>query len=393
MTEPASDYRGDYRRPTDREVILGRVFGVLPAPPLPDVSAPPRAVLDDLVLAALREPPCYVAFSGGRDSSAILAVATSLSRRHGLPEPIPLTERYPLAAESDESDWQQLVIDHLQLHDWLTIEFRHENDFVGPTAQEGLRRFGLLWPPALQMKPNVFRRIAGGSLLTGEGGDEALGTGRITALTRLVRGADRPGRSTLRAAARAVAPAWLRRRHGLSLDEAGRMLPWLGPDAVAEHVRLANADAASEPLRWSESVWWIGRQRVVADGHHNYALLAAECGVRPVHPFAETRFLAALARAGGALGYVGRTEMMTMLFADVLPPAVLERSTKAYFNQAYFGEATRRFAREWDGTGFDRAAVDPDVLRAEWLSDSPSAFSSALLQAAWLTQHAARHSE
>lgn len=380
MNAPPS---GDYYRLTPDEIVLGRPFGLHPPEPLPSASRSPRAVLEELIRAALREPPCYVGFSGGRDSSAVLAVATAVARRDGLPDPIPFTERYPRAPESDESQWQELTVRHLGLADWLRIEFGSDNDLLGPTAQDGLRRRGLVWPPTVQIKPNVLGRFAGSSVLTGEGGDEALGAGRIAPLTRLLHREVPIGRAALRAAVKAVAPARLRARHGLSFEDAAALLPWLRPDARAEYVRRTNADEAARPLHWGRGVWAIRRERLIREGQRNYLSVAAESGVRLVQPFADPAFQAALARSGGAVGYGSRTALMRELFADVLPPAVIERTTKAWFNQAHFADWTRAFAGEWDGSGLD-PALDPEVLRAEWLSPSPSALSGVALQAAWL---------
>jgi asparagine synthase (glutamine-hydrolysing) len=60
--------------------------------------------LDDALFAAI-EPAlasgkCLVAFSGGRESSWVLAVATEAARSHGYADPIPVTLRFPDAATS-----------------------------------------------------------------------------------------------------------------------------------------------------------------------------------------------------------------------------------------------------------------------------------------------------
>ena len=54
------------------------------------------------MLRALRRPPCLVSFSGGLDSSALLAVATAVARREGLDDPVPATLVVPGSPESDE---------------------------------------------------------------------------------------------------------------------------------------------------------------------------------------------------------------------------------------------------------------------------------------------------
>ena len=60
---------------TPREITLGFVFGsVAPAPAPVDRGTTAREALEAVVRQALLHPPCGIAFSGGRDSSAVLAV-------------------------------------------------------------------------------------------------------------------------------------------------------------------------------------------------------------------------------------------------------------------------------------------------------------------------------
>ncbi len=48
-----------------------------------------REAIERAVLPALQRQPCLVAFSGGRDSSAVLAVAALVARRPGWRSPSP----------------------------------------------------------------------------------------------------------------------------------------------------------------------------------------------------------------------------------------------------------------------------------------------------------------
>ena len=102
--------------------------------------------LESAVLRVLQRPPCAVSFSGGRDSSAVLALATHLARREGLPLPIPATNRFPAVESSNETEWQERVVTHLGLDEWVRLEHDDELDCVGSIAQETLGRHGLLWP-------------------------------------------------------------------------------------------------------------------------------------------------------------------------------------------------------------------------------------------------------
>ncbi len=79
---------------TQLEIASGLVLGTTPPTPLPSAAVGARQALELAVRPALERAPCLVSFSGGRDSSAVLAVATRVARRHGLPPPVPATNRF-----------------------------------------------------------------------------------------------------------------------------------------------------------------------------------------------------------------------------------------------------------------------------------------------------------
>lgn len=95
----------------------------------------PRRALELVVLKALERPSCIIDFSGGRDSSLVLAVATHVARREGLPLPVPRTNRFPLEPASNEDEWQELVIRHLGLEDWEVCRLTGELDIIGERAR------------------------------------------------------------------------------------------------------------------------------------------------------------------------------------------------------------------------------------------------------------------
>lgn len=376
-----------YVRPNDFEIVAAWLHGRVPAPPHApgDGTVTPRQAFENAILPALLDPPCYIAFSGGRDSSAILAAATDLARRHGLPAPVPMTEIYQDVPESDESEWQHLLISHLKLHDWLRIEFLEGNDYLGPQASSSLRSRGLIWPPALHAKAAVLDRLGGGSLLTGEGGDEVLGRRRGAQVSRLWRRGKRPDLVALRSAAGSLAPESVRRRRlRASLDESA-MQPWLSPAVRDHNHQLLAADWASEPLSTAGSLEWLLTRRSSVTAAQNFRAFAAEYGLALHQPFLDVSFIRTFAVLAGRWGFPSRTDAMHALFADLLPRQLIERRSKAYFNRVFMGEHTRGFAREWTGSGVDPQLVDLERLRAEWLSEMPSAISSTLLQAAWLS--------
>lgn len=377
-------------RSTPLEVATGWIHGLLPATPLPATSTGPREALDDAIRPFLLRPPCHVTFSGGRDSSAVLAAAAALARREGHDPPIPVTRVYPGIPDTDESEWQHMVIEHLGLPEWVRLEFTNdETDLLGEAARAALRRRGVVWPPALQTQGAMLRHLDGGSVLTGEGGDAVLGSRRGTAVT-LLRMGRRPSRRLLTMAGIALLPRRLRRT---ALDRSMRRVVenrWMQPSTFAEHLRLTADDDSHEPLRYDAATWYITRRRFFDVSSHNSAVAAAEFGLHACDPLLDHRFLAALARAGAGWGYNGRTATMRALFADVLPASVLSRSTKARFNKAHVGAATRDFAAGWDGSGVDPDLVDVEKLRGVWLSDDPTMGAGLLLQSAWLATEEGR---
>jgi asparagine synthetase B (glutamine-hydrolysing) len=126
--------------------VTGSVTGFEPFSLPPDTSRySARRQFEEAVLEALLRSPRVVAFSGGRDSSAILCVATHVARREGLSDPVPATHDFAGCGPSDESTAQELVIRHPGLKDWQRINDVDGFDVLGARAQSGLRRYGLLW--------------------------------------------------------------------------------------------------------------------------------------------------------------------------------------------------------------------------------------------------------
>ena len=140
------------------EIVFGYVFGHEGTiAPSSDATRTPREALERVVRDALLRPPCGVAFSGGRDSSLVLAVATHVARRDGLAEPVPITTVFPGVDDADESTWQELVVRHLELRDWQRIMIHDELDVIGPLAASHLLTDGLLWPPTNRGRRAVHR--------------------------------------------------------------------------------------------------------------------------------------------------------------------------------------------------------------------------------------------
>jgi Asparagine synthase len=324
-------------------------------------------------------------FSGGRDSSALLAVAVGVARREGLPLPVPFTMRFPGEAEAEESRYQEEVIAHLRLTEWAKVDANADADLLGPVAQAVLRRHGVIWPPLLSTRVGHMKAAAGGSLVSGEGGDEVFGAYRSTPLVRLGR-ERRPGPAVRLAKASAAALLPRRQRAARLRASFGRDLglSWLRPGVREEYLgRLADQWAA-QPFAWGQAIAWVARSRHVWLGIAHVVALAAEMGATYCAPFLDARFIEVIGQAFGYLGPAGRTAVMRDLFGPLLPGEVLARSTKAVFTLPAWGPRTREFVVAWSGKGLDEGLVDVEALRRHWSGLRPNAMTFALAQAAWL---------
>jgi hypothetical protein len=109
FTADAATIRWNFPLFTDLESFDGLA---VPSPVDEDVRARNKRrgslfeVLIDLILQRISDDPVYVQFSGGCDSSLVLAAAVVACRRGGHDRPIPVTFRYPLLPETDENDFQ-----------------------------------------------------------------------------------------------------------------------------------------------------------------------------------------------------------------------------------------------------------------------------------------------
>lgn len=369
---------------TPLEIASGVVVGADPGtPPLPESDGhSPRATLEAAILPALLRPPCVVSFSGGRDSSAMLALAVHVARREGLAPPVPLTIRYPQAPDTFEDEWQQLVLRQLGIEDWQRLEITDELDIIGPHARAALRAHGVLFPANAYTYLPMYPLAAGGTLVTGLDGDGLLAGWSCEAAVDVLAGRRFPQpRDVLKlgmyAGPQRVRQAvWARR---LRRDDS-----WLTPDAEESSRRAEAREMAEEPMRWDRRVAWWHARRYLSLTQHFDDVLGGAADVVLSHPLLDSHFLSAIARLGGRHGPGDRTSVMRLLVADLLPEAVLARKTKATFDAPFFNRHTREFAERWDGGGVDTSLVEPALLRAAWLRSRPPIGSAIMLQAAWL---------
>ena len=367
---------------TALELALGLPLGRDAAGVLSHTHADPLAAVEAAVLPALRRAPCLVSFSGGRDSSAVLAVAVAVARREGLPEPIPATIRARNAPAADERAWQELVVGHLRLPDWLRVEVDGELDAVGPVAQRVLRRYGLLWPFNAHFHLPLLEAARGGALLTGIGGDELFRAATSRRAAAVLAGRVRPVPRDARRIALHLAPAPARRwwhARGSGPDH-----PWLTPAGRGSARRALAAWETAEPRGLAARLGAVRAARYLGIGTAGLALLAADEDAAIAHPLLDERVWAAVGTSAPRGGYLGRDDAMASIFGGLLPDALHARADKASFDEVFFAQHARELAQRWDGTGVPEATVDAAALRRHWLSDTPRAQSLTLLQAAWL---------
>ena len=354
------------------------------APRVGPTDLMPVAALASAIERTLDGRPPAVAFSGGRDSSLLLAVAALVCKRAGIEPPVAITLCMPTSVdEADEREWQELVLEHLQIPDWHRIPISGELDLVGPYARRHLLRDGLLFPANAHSVVPMLEAAGDRCLIVGLGGDELLTSQQWRPIHDVLGRRRGPqSRDVVRLGAGAL-PRLMRSVLRPSCAKDLEQMEWLRPEARRRLDPLSRR-GFEEPVRWSAAVRHAAARRDVILPFRAQQRLAQASGHRVEAPLLDPGFVGAFARAGGYGGWGGRTATMQALASDLLPADVIGRTSKAYFNRVFFGEETRAFATAWSGRGLDETLVDPEVLRREWLSEIPDFRTSLLLQSAWL---------
>ena len=371
------------------EIVLGCVYTYAPDEPprrIAPVHRRPNEVLGEVLLELLRRGPMAIAFSGGVDSSGLLCLATTVARAHGLDEPIAVTGRFPAAPSTDESRWQELVVDHLGLRDWVKVALHDECDIIGGDAQAGLLRHGVRWPPLVHAEQPLMRACGAHTYVMGNGGDELTFPTRAGVLQLVASGTVRRDRAALTALASEVAPRfdWLPGR-----DE--RLLPdWIVPAARARLGATVSGRRHRRRFRWVPTLGDRTNAPWARRGHATVVASGADAGVVVAQPLTDPRVVGAMATAGGRWGFPDRATAALALFGESMPLEVARRVDKVDFTDAYFTGPSRTFIESWDGTGVPTELVDAELLATHWRSPRPRYSSIPLLQHAWLAQQGSR---
>ena len=372
-----------YQSVATNDVLAGAPVGLLPldSPDRPSALGPPASALVDVIQRRLTDRACIVEFSGGCDSSLVLSAAASACERAGHAPPIAVTDRYD-APDADESAYQEAMVAHLGLRDWVVRRPDGAADLLGDANRRLLDEHGVVWPPTLGSRQPLLQELRGALVLSGEGGDEVLGMRRLSPLLVLAPAVRaRQHRRDAVSFATQVLGSWARSRVGAE----GAGLPWL---RGATHARIAGElrrDRRAEPLSPGRSAsGYLLRRRSTVVGVHNLTVQAAEHDVEWFAPLLDRTFVASLEAGLPWHEYRGRNYLLNRHFADLLPQVIRSRRTKASFNAEGFGADARSFVAEWRGDGLP-ADVDVVWLEREWQRTSPHAGTAMLLQAAWVS--------
>jgi asparagine synthase (glutamine-hydrolysing) len=312
-------------------------------------------------------------------------LAIHVARREGLEAPIAATNVFPGDAQAAESEWQELLVRHVGVETWQRLSFGDEMDVVGPVAAPLLLHFGPTFPFNGHFGMPSMALAAGGSYLTGVGGDEVFDLNELTRLAYVLAGRIRPKWVDLKSIAQALAPEALRARQWKRLLTPE---PWLRPEVQQSFMADLARNLARQHIWFNNQVAhdiWRERARMALTA--TLSAFGATVGTVVIHPFQEETFLRSVAARCGRTGWPSRAAALEELFGDVLPLEVAQRTSKATFDSVFFNQYSQAFVQRWDGGGVNEDLVDVDRLRSAWQAPEVDPRSLSLLQSAWRNEH------
>ena len=237
-----------------------------------------------------------VSFSGGRDSSLILALACHVARREGFEDPVAITMRHP-SEGSQETPWEELAISHLGVRDWQRVDAGDTGDLLGPDATTALcasassspRTPTCTWRSPGQPRPARCSRGRAAMSCWGAGRGGSLGCSGDTSV--VCGGTTRPG----------SASRW--RRAGFAARR-GTSAPLPGAVVAATSCLATGSDAPRRPRGAHPAQVGRGRSRLHTHARGRLQPAGADRGGLPVwhrhrEPTHVQQVLAAFARQVG----------------------------------------------------------------------------------------------
>ena len=82
----------------------------------------------------------------------------------------------PPHPEPTRHAWQAMALDHLRIQERIVLSFDGEQTLLSQVARSALERHGLVWPEAVQLHGAIYERLDRGCMVSGEGGDQVLGS-------------------------------------------------------------------------------------------------------------------------------------------------------------------------------------------------------------------------
>ena len=369
------------------DIACGMPLGCNSDPP----PAPHRSSLDEfttrLFSSSFGRGPCYMPFSGGRESSMWLAMATRYARRHGHGDPVPITLRHPGLASPEQLRLQEHVVAQLGLADWERVEPDDDLDLIGPVAGAGLRRTGPFWPPNAYVMAPLLEAARGGVFVPLTGLSDFFAWWRWAPLAGVLMRHRRPTAGDAALLGSMLVPVSIRAR----VAHRRRMPPlsWLRPAAERRALELLTTRRATVPVRFNRAATAQITHRCFTGAAGTFRALGEAFGTTTELPLCRPGVVESLAGAGGWRGFGEQRAMLRRLAGDLLPSDLLARRLAPDLNPVFFGEPSREWAANWTGEGLDESVVDTEALRRNWLSDRPDPRTACLLQYAWLAEQVA----
>ncbi|MDQ8046073.1 MAG: asparagine synthase-related protein, partial [Solirubrobacteraceae bacterium] len=323
----------DPMKPSADEICVAMLGGQVPGmAPLDLRRAPsdgPRLAIERLLRGAFERGPVWVAFSGGRDSSALLAIAAHVARTDGFDSPIPVTMVFPEVSDTDEEGWQRLVLERLGLLEaWVRLEPGEDLDMIGPYAQRVLRRHGVLVPPNAHAGLPMLDAMGGhGTLVSGAGGDELM-EGRPQRLTSAIWSRRRVRANELTGCVVDDLSGALQRR-AIRRTTFLHHFHWLAPATWHRRVAEEIEERSVAPIRFDSLLRRAFTDRHFRAADHAYGLLAGDLGVDVLMPFVEREVVGAFAASWGYRFPGERARSLRPLVGDLLPEELITRESKA----------------------------------------------------------------